>query len=71
MQHLLLIKVDVVVKHLAIGGRGLGLITEPVRLDAESLTGGLAIAATFHQSCVAQGLSRGDGPRLSLHASAS
>ena len=30
----------------------------------------LAIAATFLRSCVAQALSRGDGPRHSLHASA-
>ena len=30
----------------------------------------LAIAATFHRSCVAQALSREDGPRHSLHASA-
>ena len=30
----------------------------------------LATGATFLRSCVAQALSRGDGPRLSLHASA-
>ena len=30
----------------------------------------LATAATFLRSCVAQALSRGDGPRHSLHASA-
>ena len=31
---------------------------------------GLATVATFLRSCVAQALSRGDGPRYSLHASA-
>ena len=30
----------------------------------------LATAATFLRSCVAQALSRGDGPRNSFHASA-
>ena len=30
----------------------------------------LATAATFLRSCVVQALSRGDGPRHSLHASA-
>ena len=30
----------------------------------------LATVATFLRSCVAQALSRGDGPRNSLHASA-
>ena len=30
----------------------------------------LATVAAFFQSCVAQALSRGDGPRNSLHASA-
>ena len=45
-----------------------GSIPRPVK-SAQSRQR-LATAATFLRSCVAQALSRGDGPRRSLHASA-
>ena len=43
-------------------------ISEPVK--STQCRQRLATVATFLRSCVAQGLSRGDGPRNSLHASA-
>ena len=45
-----------------------GLIPGPVKLT--QCRQRLATVATFLRSCVAQALSRGDGPRNSLHASA-
>ena len=41
----------------------LDLIHGPVKLDTKTIE--LATAATFLRSCVAQALSRGDGPRYS------
>ena len=46
----------------------LGSIPRPVK--STQCRQRLAIVATFLRSCVAQALSRGDGPRNSLHASA-
>ena len=45
-----------------------GLIPGPVKLA--QCRQRLATVATFLRSCVTQALSRGDGPRNSLHASA-
>ena len=45
-----------------------GSIPRPVKLT--QCRQRLATAATFFRSCVARALSRGDGPRNSLHASA-
>ena len=45
-----------------------GLIPGPVK--STQCRQRLATVATFLRSCVAQALSRGDGPRNSLHASA-
>ena len=45
-----------------------GSITGPVK--STQCRQRLATVATFLRSCVAQALSRGDGPRNSLHASA-
>ena len=55
--------VGVMVIDTANGGgvSGFGLIARPFKLDA------VATPATFLRSCVAQALSRGDGPRHSLH----
>ena len=56
-------RVGVMVIDTANGGgvSGFGLIAWPFKLDA------VATTATFLRSCVAQALSRGDGPRHSLH----
>ena len=51
-----------------VDARGLGSIPRPVKSAQCRLR--LATAATFLQSCVAQTLSCGDGPRHLLHASA-
>ena len=56
----------VVIKDIAIGAGGLGLITELVQLDKASPTA-LAVPALFLRSCVAQALGRVDRPRHSLH----
>ena len=45
-----------------------GSITGPVKSTQRRQR--LATVVTFLRSCVAQALSRGDGPRSSLHASA-
>ena len=42
----------------------------PVPVKSAQCRQQLATAATFVRSCVAQALSRGDGPHNSLHASA-
>ena len=42
----------------------------PVRSNRTQCCQRLAIVATFLRSCVVQAISRGDGPRNSLHASA-
>ena len=38
--------------------------------DIDNMVSDIATVATLLRSCVAQALSRGDGPRNSLHASA-
>ena len=48
------------VQDIAIGAELFGSIAGPVKSDTVSQW--LATAATFHRSCVAQALNRGDGP---------
>ena len=57
----------------AIGAEDLGFDSRAGQIDyraGQQCRQRLATAATFLRSCVAQALSRGDGPRHSLHASA-
>ena len=82
MTHILCFKYDVfgilirscrpavssVAKHTLSVQEVLGSIPEPVK--SAQCRQQLATVAAFLRSCVAQALSRGDGPRNSLHASA-
>ena len=52
------------VKDIAFDEGGLGFDSRGAQIRHS-----IATAATFLRSCVVQGLSRGDGPRHSLHAS--
>ena len=57
-----------VVERTSIGAEGLGLDSGSVKSDTVSQT--TRPPAIYFRSCVGQALSRGDGPRHSLYASA-